>query len=102
MKIRRLISGVMCGIMAMSVMSFPTAAAGPINITVGSGGFATVQQAIDSVTAGQSAVITITPGVYEEPVVVDKPNIKLVNTNKSKQAVIITTAVRDTATPPKI
>ena len=88
MKIRRLISGVMCGIMAMSVMSFPTAAAGPINITVGSGGFATVQQAIDSVTAGQSAVITITPGVYEEPVVVDKPNIKLVNTNKSKQAVI--------------
>ncbi len=88
MKIRRLISGVMCGIMTMGVMNFRTFAADSVNITVGSGGFATVQQAIDSVKAGQSAVITITPGTYEEGVVVDKPNIKLVNNNKSKEAVI--------------
>ena len=88
MKIRRLISGVMSGIIAMSVMSFPTCAADSVNISVGSGGFATVQQAIDSVKAGQSAVITIAPGTYEEAVVVDKPNIRLVNNNKSKDVII--------------
>ena len=88
MKIRRLISGVMSGIIAVSVMSFPAYAADSVSINVGSGGFATVQQAIDSVKAGQSAVITIAPGTYEEAVVVDKPNIKLVNNNKSKDVII--------------
>ena len=88
MKLRRLIAGVMGGIIAMSFMNFPTFAAGMVSINVGSGGYSTVQQAIDSVKAGQSAVITIAPGTYEEAVVVDKPNIRLVNNNKSKDVVI--------------
>ena len=78
----------MGGIIAMSVSGIPALAASSVNINVGSGGFATIQQAIDSVKAGQDAVITIAPGTYEEAVVVDKPNIKLVNNNKSKDVII--------------
>ncbi|MBQ9519179.1 MAG: hypothetical protein IJR59_04730, partial [Firmicutes bacterium] len=88
MKLRRLIAGVMGGIIAMSVSGIPALAASSVNINVGSGGFATIQQAIDSVKAGQDAVITIATGTYEEAVVVDKPNIKLVNNNKSKDVII--------------
>lgn len=88
MKIRRLIAGVMGGIIAMSVSGLPTLAAGSVSITVGSDGYATIQQAIDSVKTGQDAVISIAPGTYEEAVVVDKPNIRLVNNNKSKDVII--------------
>ncbi len=88
MKIKKLISGIMSGIITMSVFCFPAYSADSINITVGSGGYKTIQQAVDSVSKGQSAVITIHPGVYEEPVVVDKPNIRFVSSDKNKKVII--------------
>lgn len=88
MKIRKLISGIMSGIITLSVGCFPVRAAESVSLSVGSGGYAGIQQAIDSVKAGQSAVITVAPGTYTEPVVVNKPNIRLVNPDKNKKVII--------------
>ena len=88
MKLNKLISGIMSGIITLSVGCFPVEAAGSVSLSVGNGGCATIQQAIDSVQAGQSAVITVAPGTYTEPVVVNKPNIRLVNPDKNKKVII--------------
>lgn len=89
MKLRKLVSGIMSGMIMVSVFCFPVyPAPNGINLTVGGSGFKTIQQAVDSVQKGQSAVISIRPGVYEETVVVDKPNIRFESSDRNKKVII--------------
>ncbi len=54
----------------------------------GSGLYNSIQEAVDGVPEGSSALITIKAGVYDEHVLINKPNIHLMG--QSKQNTIIT------------
>ncbi len=70
----------------------------PVNITVGKGSkydFETIQEAVDSIQAEPTylnkATISISPGVYEETVVVDKPYVVFKNYENDKADDVVIT-----------
>ncbi len=89
--IKRVRAGLLASIMAVTaVPAVGISAAAGTKITVGKGegfDFATVSEAVASVGNAPASII-INEGIYNEDVVIDKPNVRLVGNGNSENIVI--------------